>query len=387
MQAICIFSFESPQPPTMAAAITFARNGLSVTLVSIQCSSQSMRILQNNGVKVVNVLTEPLNVGHPRWKQELQRFAMWPFSQRVKDTIINGLMGVRRKAWRVLNATCGGQSILYIATAKSALLLGQRLWTKKYIFHILELYENESFALRAHVRHASVVVDVDIARAGIAKVVYGLDKFPFVIPNITIDHPRKRRLDIQDKKTADLIAKCGGKKIVIYQGGVGVGRPLEEFAKAMKILQDEYVFLLLGNGDDEYLKKLRAHCPTLVHVDYVEAPLHLHITSHADIGVLQYSPDSLNNVFCAPNKVWEYSGFGIPVICPRLPSLQYYYDRFRAGEYGDFDDPNMVVHKILLISKKYSEYYKESNRLYDSVDLETLYSELLRLYDSACRKK
>lgn len=59
----------------------------------------------------------------------------------------------------------------------------------------------------------------------------------------------------------------------------------------------------------------------VIHIDSIPAPLHLEITSHATIGVVFYSDETLNKAFCAPNKIYEYSGFGIPAIANCIPGL------------------------------------------------------------------
>ncbi|KAA6307134.1 hypothetical protein EZS27_041199, partial [termite gut metagenome] len=37
------------------------------------------------------------------------------------------------------------------------------------------------------------------------------------------------------------------------------------------------------------------------------------------IGIVSYAFDDLNHVFCAPNKTWEYTGFGIPMLGNNAP--------------------------------------------------------------------
>lgn len=60
---------------------------------------------------------------------------------------------------------------------------------------------------------------------------------------------------------------------------------------------------------------------------YITAPYHLEVTSHAFIGILIYAPvygtftSPLNSIYCAPNKLYEFSHFGIPMIGNNIPGL------------------------------------------------------------------
>ena len=48
----------------------------------------------------------------------------------------------------------------------------------------------------------------------------------------------------------------------------------------------------------------------------------MEITSYARIGINFYRPNCLNKAFCAPNKIYEFSGFGIPIIGNDIPGLK-----------------------------------------------------------------
>ena len=57
----------------------------------------------------------------------------------------------------------------------------------------------------------------------------------------------------------------------------------------------------------------------------------------ASIGVLSYFPRSgsigrtLNPLYCAPNKIFEYSKYGIPMISNDVPALRYSYMEFHCA--------------------------------------------------------
>lgn len=104
-----------------------------------------------------------------------------------------------------------------------------------------------------------------------------------------------------------------------------------------------------------------------INIDYIPAPLHLEITSNAYIGLLFYNPDSLNKAFCAPNKIFEYSCFGLPIIGNDIPGLKNTIGNAGAGICTEFSYER-IKEALETIVKNYDEFSANSLRFYSSVD-------------------
>jgi len=122
---------------------------------------------------------------------------------------------------------------------------------------------------------------------------------------------------------------------------------------------------------------LRAVCPAMIHIPPIAAPKHLMVTSHASVGIVCYSFESLNNIFCAPNKVWEYSGFGLPILAQRLPGVIPYVEGFSAGVCVEFERPEEVAQGIQRLIEDESVYRLGAQRLYESCDVKSLFAAAL----------
>ena len=79
----------------------------------------------------------------------------------------------------------------------------------------------------------------------------------------------------------------------------------------------------------------------------------------------------MNHLFCAPNKTWEYSGFGIPTLGNDLPGLEYSIGSAGAGRCVDFDDKDAIIEAIKDIDNKYEEYSSNATKFYNSFDVGT----------------
>ena len=116
----------------------------------------------------------------------------------------------------------------------------------------------------------------------------------------------------------------------------------------------------------------------LIHIDFTPAPEHLVYTSKAYIGVLSYDPYSLNNAFCAPNKTFEYSKFGIPLICNELPGLKSVIDTYKTGKAIDINNVESIKNAILEIDANYEFYSNNAKEYYKAVNCKEIIRNALK---------
>jgi hypothetical protein len=82
-------------------------------------------------------------------------------------------------------------------------------------------------------------------------------------------------------------------------------------------------------------------------------------------------------VFCAPNKVWEYAGFGLPLICNNLPALQFAVGDRNAGVCVDMNDQLQIESALLTIDNHYEQFSRAAKQLYDSVDIRDIIRQIM----------
>ncbi len=132
----------------------------------------------------------------------------------------------------------------------------------------------------------------------------------------------------------------GCTRFVIYQGAFHAGRCLPQIIDAFGDVPDADVGLILlgGEPDSTALEALveRARGDRRIAVlPRVQYPFHLQITRDCAAGILLYAPSSLNNVYCGPNKVYEYASCGLGMVLPDYPGLRHLNDRFGLGALCD----------------------------------------------------
>lgn len=262
----------------------------------------------------------------------------------------------------------------------------------KHIMQLMELtdyvplfggYKLFKFDIERYAQRAYRVVVPEYMRAHIVKTKWNLKKLPIILPNkpysICIDE------QIISEKTAEIIniLKAQKRKIILYQGGFTKDRNFDSFAKAAKVLEEEYVLCLMGK-DNDYRKEICDKYPHILYLGFVLPPEHLIIARYANIGILTYHPvqdgfySELNAVFCAPNKTFEYALCELPMIGTDVPGLKLIFDQYSIGCCIKNDDAESVIDAIRYVENNYTNMKSKCIDYWESVDLIKIVNDILQ---------
>lgn len=251
--------------------------------------------------------------------------------------------------------------------------------SQKLAYRILNPFS--SFEL--DLKKSKKIICCEYNRAHITKVIYNLDRLPYILPNKPynkqFDEVTRLPLSIQD-----VITKYRDKKIVLYQGIFIPERKVDDFIEAVNMLPDDYVLFLMGGGSSLYDElKNKYQSDRIVFLPFIAPPLHLEITKMAHIGILVYIVNgvpinhAINVLYCAPNKLYEYSKFGIPMISNDLPALNRALSQNKAGVCLPTLSAKEIREAILKIDSDYEKYSQSSYQLYESIDMVDLVKNIV----------
>jgi len=68
--------------------------------------------------------------------------------------------------------------------------------------------------------------------------------------------------------------------------------------------------------------------------------------SKYDIGVLPYLPVSLNNLYCLPNKIFQYLAGGVGILANNLPDVKEVLEKYNCGVTYDSEDETSLVEAV-----------------------------------------
>lgn len=287
----------------------------------------------------------------------------------------------RKKIWDIVDNDYSKEDILWIIDGGNIKYLGKKILKYRYVLHLLELTEDiyyvESKHLlpisREYAQRAACVVECEYNRAHITKTWWNLKELPIVLPNkpYAKTNISKKSKITNNESIQTIMDNVKEKKVILYQGNISKERPLRPFLDAVEELGDPYVFMAMVNGDDPFPEYKGNN---YYHIPFVAPPFHLEITSNAYIGVLTYTPikndySILNTLYCAPNKIWEYSMFDVPMISNDLPALKYQFAIDKNGECFNIFDKEDIKKAILKIDDNYEKYSNAAREFFYSIDV------------------
>ena len=282
--------------------------------------------------------------------------------------------------------------VLWTTTDVTVKILGDLVLKYRHVMQLMELIEyiprfgKFSFLkvpIDKYARNAWKVVVPQIDRAYIQKTWWNLKNVPYVLPN------KPYRLDYGNP-TDDMneklnIMKNEKRKIILYLGVIGADRNLDKFASAVQNNSD-YALYLIGRaayGQDEYLNDLLKNYSNIVYLGFFNPPNHLYFLQEAYIGILPYITKSslhysvLNAQYCAPNKIYEYAGFGVPVIGTDVLGLKRPLETYKLGVVVNEISSITVSNAIKKIDSDYS-FYRDNCLAFSRLEnLNLLLSEIL----------
>lgn len=119
-----------------------------------------------------------------------------------------------------------------------------------------------------------------------------------------------------------------GRKILLFQGGFSPHRNLEKLIKAIKLVKNPDVDLvMMGFGDFETVLKEKANRLGLLNkrIYFLPAVPQSELLQHsasADVGIIPYPHVDLNSYYCTPNKLFEFIQAGLPILANDSPELR-----------------------------------------------------------------
>ena len=78
-----------------------------------------------------------------------------------------------------------------------------------------------------------------------------------------------------------------------------------------------------------------------------------------------------------PNKIFEYAGFGVPMIGTDVPGLSQPFEKFDMGVCCKELSVDSIVDAIQKVEKRHDEMSVNCKKLYDSVDLDRIVEDIL----------
>jgi len=241
--------------------------------------------------------------------------------------------------------------------------LGCWLTGRKMIYHAHEIWSEAGTEVspllkfwkpveRIVTRRADLVVVPEGNRAEIIYREFGSRKIPVVVRNVPDWKPTTRRLDLRER-----IGISKEAVLVLYHGLLSPSRCLPELVDSLTWLPRNVHLVLLGSGEPAFVATLEEmgrkagigpRLNILPRVPYSDIQSYI---SSADVGIVLYRNRGRNNYFAAPNKFYEYTFSGVPVVVSDFPGLKSLVQEGEFGTWCDPESPEDIARAILNVKE------------------------------------
>jgi hypothetical protein len=211
------------------------------------------------------------------------------------------------------------------------------------------------------ISYFDIVIEANEERAELLRQYYKLKIRNVVsVRNIPIGTDTNSDNQLTITKDAIQLGIRSNARVLIYQGDITFDRNIGKFISTLNCLPDIYQFLLIGDGPalaelkfrfSEHIKNGRLILTGRLMNDKLER-----YTRIGHVGIISYPFIGLNNLYCSPNKIYEYGQSGLAIICTAQYTLVNMISKYRIGELiNEQDDVEVISHKV---SKVFSNLIK-----------------------------
>ncbi|MDY6287590.1 MAG: glycosyltransferase [Lachnospiraceae bacterium] len=347
------------KPPCVTQILALADMGTEVAVLTRNCSDEVMQEFRKRNIPVEYIRAKKCR-NHLIQKAE-------------------NYLNYRRRFRDFFRKYRTDDSILWVGSEQGVI----RMWPfirniHPMVLDALEFYEEDWYqkGMRKIAPQVDVLTACELHRAAYMKDWWKLGRTPYVLPNKPYIHPRQKNMEGSTPELRAAIDSIRGKKTLLYQGGIGADRDLSLLAQALKKADSPYYLVLSGRTEPGAVEKIQEIYERTIYLGVLPAPLHLELMSHATICVCFYKDNCINNRYCAPNKIYEYAGFGIPMLCNDIPGLTESVGQAGAAECVNFSDPDAIIAAIGQIEGHYGDYCRAAEVFYDATDITELIREV-----------
>jgi len=172
-------------------------------------------------------------------------------------------------------------------------------------------------------------------------------------------------------------------KIFLYQGSLSAGRGIEIIIEAFSELLDKnYVLIFLGYGYlvDQIIEAAHKYSNIYYHPAVPPSSL-FGYTSSADIGISLGENTCLSYYYSLPNKVFEYTSAGLPVLVSDFPEMKKLVKNHKIGTIVKNNNKEQIKNAIVEILRiKEKDLLKNLNNFAKLYNWENQEKSLINTY-------
>lgn len=178
---------------------------------------------------------------------------------------------------------------------------------------------------------------------------------PNKIENLTLE-PSQVKLPIVEP----------GHKIIIYQGAINFSRGIDKMIEAMNYVENAQLWIV-GNGPKKSEYEALTNHFNLHHkvkfIGHVSPNDLKQITPKADLGLSLEEDFGISYRYALPNKIFDYTHAGVPILGTNLPDIQRTIEKYKIGKIVSNHEPQHIAEQIKIMLDEGKIPYAENLKL------------------------
>ncbi|WP_409304846.1 glycosyltransferase [Peribacillus sp. SCS-155] len=171
-----------------------------------------------------------------------------------------------------------------------------------------------------------------------------------IYPNVVHNYPIPSRPETSSEVNLHgLLGLPETEPILLYQGGIQIGRGLEKIVDAVPLIERGTV-VFIGDGrlkrDLERMVCVKGLSERVMFIPKVPVDELLHYTRNAYLGFQVLNNVCFNHYSASSNKLFEYMMSGVPVIACSFPEIQKVVENENIGICVDSHDPASIAEGV-----------------------------------------
>ena len=256
-----------------------------------------------------------------------------------------------------------------------------KLPKRQLLFYYLE---------RLCIRSFDLVIAANEERARMMKVKFRLPERPLSVMNISsslfekIDYEK-----VIEEKYPSLLSLTNKIKLV-YQGVLSGDRELDKLVDIIALLKDEFSLIYVGDGPEKEMLQKKAEVMSLSNRVLFTGRVPMQdispILSFCDYGIVSYPFGDYNNRYCAPNKIFEYPGAGLPMISSEQATIVSLTNKYDIVQYVNYSKTEETARLISQFSERVNKTNAKSriDNYLQNVSWEKEENKLLETISKLC---
>ena len=235
-----------------------------------------------------------------------------------------------------------------------------------YFFYFLE---------KISIKNFNLIITANKERSRIMKDHYKLKNIPEIVKNIPNPSIKDELLKRSVLEKKFKIFEKSNDLIIVYQGLISQKRGIEKIVMDLSKIRNSKI-LLIGNGNEKYIKYLKnlfkkRSMKNIYFLGNVDLKTLYSILNISDCGIISYSNINLNNKYCAPNKLYEYALFNLPMITSSQNLFKKTFEKYNIGIiHNETENLENEIYGLInnRSNKIYFEKFNKSNSMNSESD-------------------